>query len=85
MQKKRAGAIAAVVAVMLVPVETMSADAADRDRRLRLGGVKVRLEPGTRQVVTVNHTEGWHAKVTLWRKSDGRWERRMTARDGRTG
>ncbi len=63
-----------------------SAVASDDDpRRVTLGGVKVRLEPGTRQVITVNHTTSWHAVVSLWRKSDGHWERRLRVRDGRTG
>jgi len=75
--------LACVVATTVVcpPAGTAAPDR----REITLGGVEVRLKPGTRQVITVNHTEGWHAKVTLWRKSDGRWERRMTARDGRTG
>ena len=34
-------------------------------RRIELGGVKVRLRPGTRQVVTVNAGAGWHARVVL--------------------
>ena len=86
MQRSRAATIAAIVGIGLMPVDaTVAAAGDDGDRRIRLGGVKVHLERGTKQVITVNHTEGWHAKVTLWRKSDGRWERRMTARDGRTG
>jgi len=85
MQRSRAAIIAIIVALGLMPVETTVAVAGERDRRVRLGGVRVHLEPGTRQVITVTHTDGWHARVTLWRKSDGRWERRITARDGRTG
>ena len=33
---------------------------------VRLDGVDVRLREGTRQVVTVNRTSGYHARVTLW-------------------
>ena len=50
-----------------------------------LGGVRVRLHPGTRQVVTAKHTAGWHARLVLWRLKDGRWRRTASARDGRTG
>jgi len=53
---------------------------------IELGGVTVHLRRGTRQVVTVKHTHGWHARVTFWRKTnrDG-WKRVVTVRDGRTG
>jgi L,D-peptidoglycan transpeptidase YkuD (ErfK/YbiS/YcfS/YnhG family) len=50
-----------------------------------LGGVRVRLHPGTRQVVTADHTSGWHAHLALWRLRNGRWERTASASDGRTG
>ena len=46
-----------------------------------LDGVRVHLRHGTRQVVTVNHTRGYHARVTLWAHRDGRWMRRMRAAD----
>ena len=46
-------------------------------RRIELGGVTVRLRPGTRQVVTVNARAGWHARVVLWRKTEQHgWERK---------
>lgn len=51
----------------------------------RLGGVRVALAPGTRQVVSVNHTRGYHARVALWTKRQGRWQRVLAARDGRIG
>jgi L,D-peptidoglycan transpeptidase YkuD (ErfK/YbiS/YcfS/YnhG family) len=53
--------------------------------RVTLDGVHVRLAPGTRQVVTVRHTGGWHARVELWRLAGGRWRRVLTTADGRTG
>lgn len=77
--------LAGVIIGAGLPATPASAADDDRPRRVVLGGVTVRLEPGTRQVITVRHRAGWHATVTLWRKSDGRWEKRMTARDGRTG
>ncbi len=53
--------------------------------RVRLGGVPVRVRPATRQVVTVNRTSGYHARVVYWQRSDGRWRRQFTADDGRIG
>lgn len=50
-----------------------------------LGGVHVRLRRGTTQVVTVNHTRGWHARVTFWVRRPGAWHAAMRATDGRTG
>jgi len=50
-----------------------------------LDGVTVKLRPGTRQVVTVNRTRGWHARVIFWGRHDGRWQRQFTATDGRIG
>lgn len=52
---------------------------------VRLDGVDVALRPGTEQVVTVNHTRGYHARVTWWvHKADG-WTKVLRARDGRIG
>jgi L,D-peptidoglycan transpeptidase YkuD (ErfK/YbiS/YcfS/YnhG family) len=50
-----------------------------------LAGVRVRLRPGTRQVVTVNHRRGHHARVSYWVLRGTDWQRRLTARDGRIG
>ncbi|MFT4264556.1 MAG: L,D-transpeptidase family protein [Nocardioides sp.] len=50
-----------------------------------LGGVRVRLGAGTTQVVTVNRSHGFHARVSLWVLADGRWARRLTTTDGRIG
>ncbi len=63
---------------------TESAEAVERT--VRLGGVKVRLRPGTKQVITVNHSTGWHAQVTFWRKTDADgWKRIAGTGNGRTG
>jgi len=51
----------------------------------RLDGVAVHLHRGTTQVVTVNRTKGYHARVVLWRKQRGSWHRVATAKDGRIG
>jgi L,D-peptidoglycan transpeptidase YkuD (ErfK/YbiS/YcfS/YnhG family) len=52
---------------------------------VQLDGVTVRLAAGTRQVVTVNHTSGYHARVTLWARRHGEWVQRLQAADGRIG
>ena len=73
----------ALLATLLVAAP--AAPAAAGADRVRLDGVSVRLRPATRQVVTVNRTSGWHARVIWWQRSDGRWRRQFTARDGRVG
>jgi L,D-peptidoglycan transpeptidase YkuD (ErfK/YbiS/YcfS/YnhG family) len=58
---------------------------ADEPDTVRLDGVTVRLREGTTQVVTVNRTQGHHARVTWWRLTDDGWKNRMQAKDGRIG
>ena len=76
-----------VLAVMLLaPLEPATATvAAQAPSEIRLDGVDVRLREGTTQVVTVNRTKGYRARVTWWVQRDGRWEQRMQASDGRIG
>ena len=50
-----------------------------------LDGVRVGLREHTRQVVTVNHTRGYHARIGYWVERDGRWTRLYAVRDGRIG
>ncbi|HCB03836.1 MAG TPA: hypothetical protein PLZ93_07305 [Nocardioides sp.] len=50
-----------------------------------LDGVKVQLRPGTEQVVTVDHTGGYHARVTFWKLTEAGWQARFDATDGRIG
>lgn len=52
---------------------------------VRLDGVTVRLRAGTTQVVTVNQTRGWHARVTFWHRARSGWRKVTQVRDGRTG
>lgn len=52
---------------------------------VRLDGVTVRLQPHTRQVVTVNRTRGTHARVTYWVRRDGHWHRRWRTSKGHIG
>jgi L,D-peptidoglycan transpeptidase YkuD (ErfK/YbiS/YcfS/YnhG family) len=69
--------VAATAFVVAAPAEAAS---------VRLDGVTVRLQPGTRQVVTVNRTHGYHARVTYWRlRKDGTWKPALRAKDGRIG
>jgi L,D-peptidoglycan transpeptidase YkuD (ErfK/YbiS/YcfS/YnhG family) len=50
-----------------------------------LDGVKVQLREGTEQVVTVNHSDGYRARVTFWKLTDSGWRARFSADDGRIG
>ncbi|MBW9207873.1 L,D-transpeptidase family protein [Mumia sp. zg.B17] len=52
---------------------------------VRLDGVTVRLRAGTRQVVTVNRTRSYHARVTFWVLRDGRWIAKRRTTNGRIG
>jgi L,D-peptidoglycan transpeptidase YkuD (ErfK/YbiS/YcfS/YnhG family) len=53
--------------------------------QVTLGGVRVTLQAHTRQVVTVDHTHGYHAHVGLWLLRQGRWQQVDDVRDGRIG
>src|SRR6478735_4894494 len=68
-----------MLAAVLAPAPAASATT------VTLDGVRVGLQPGTRQVVTVNHTRSWHARVTLWEHGAGGWRVVARAKDGRTG
>lgn len=52
---------------------------------VRLDGVRVELRAGTTQVVTVAHSRGVRARVSLWRLAVDGWRRQLTTADGRTG
>lgn len=70
----------ALAALLLLP-----APAHAEGRHVRLDGVEVGLRSGTGQVVTVNRTTGYHARVTLWRLREGHWRAVLRAEDGRIG
>lgn len=72
-------ALVLAATALIAPASPAGADT------VRLDGVTVRLRSGTEQVVTVNHTGGHRARVTLWRLTDGRWEQRLQSHDGRIG
>lgn len=75
-------AVLLLAGLLLVP--TAPAGAGTGAGTVTLDGVRVALKTGTRQVVTVNHTRGSYARVTLWRKSHGRWTN-ISRTTGRTG
>ena len=77
------GLLATVLLAGLVPAATPAAEAATG--QVRLDGVDVALRAGTKQVVTVNRTRGYHARVTYWVKTSDGWTRRIRATDGRIG
>jgi L,D-peptidoglycan transpeptidase YkuD (ErfK/YbiS/YcfS/YnhG family) len=76
--------VPALVALAVTGTGLSSAAHADI-RYVELGGVRVGLHERTTQVVTVNHTRGYHARVAFWQWSDGRWRRVYAVRDGRIG
>jgi L,D-peptidoglycan transpeptidase YkuD (ErfK/YbiS/YcfS/YnhG family) len=84
-----------ITGVLAAPVPAVAAEPAPapgtparqqaRATEVRLDGVTVKLRQGTRQVVTVNRTRGYHARVTYWAKHRGTWHKRFQAADGRIG
>jgi L,D-peptidoglycan transpeptidase YkuD (ErfK/YbiS/YcfS/YnhG family) len=68
-----------LLALVLAPAPPASA------ATIRLDGVTVRLSPGTTQVITVNRTRSWHARVTFWQKVPRGWKAVKRVRDGRIG
>ena len=64
---RRLGILAVLIVVCLTPMSAASA------RTVTLDGVPVALRQGTTQVVTVNRTKGWHARVILWEHSAKGW------------
>jgi L,D-peptidoglycan transpeptidase YkuD (ErfK/YbiS/YcfS/YnhG family) len=80
MRKLGLFSLALVATVLAVPAP---ADAAIT--HVRLDGVRVALREHTRQVVTVNHTHGDHARIGYWVLRDGHWTKKLSARDGRIG
>lgn len=78
--------VLAVVLALLTPAApTRAAEPAATSDVVVLDGVEVRLRAGTRQVVTVNHTRGHHARVALHVLGDRGWREVRATTDGRTG
>jgi L,D-peptidoglycan transpeptidase YkuD (ErfK/YbiS/YcfS/YnhG family) len=78
--RKTAVATALVAAALAAPAAPSAAA-----QRATIGGVRVILSSHTRQVVTVNHTRGFHARVGYWVLRHRRWTRLYDVRDGRIG
>ncbi|KQT89334.1 hypothetical protein ASG49_16270 [Marmoricola sp. Leaf446] len=74
--------VALLAAVLLGTGLTAPASAATR---VILDGVAVALPAGSTQVVTVNRTRSWHARVVLWQRTASGWTVLARARDGRVG
>ena len=80
------GRLAAPVLVVLLGFALVpSAATATTAASVRLDGVTVALQPGTSQVVTVNRTRSWHARVVLWRWTAGGWQVVQRTSNGRIG
>jgi L,D-peptidoglycan transpeptidase YkuD (ErfK/YbiS/YcfS/YnhG family) len=86
----RRGLFVAVVVFLLVaagPFETLAGASSSGTQAMTvvLDGVRVSLPTGTTQVVTVKHTRGWHARITLWERTDAGWSKIARTKRGRTG
>jgi len=77
--------LAALLAAGLLTLTTATAAAGTAADVVRLDGVRIELRAGTTQVVTVDHTRGVRARVSLWRLTTDGWRRQLTTPDGRTG
>jgi L,D-peptidoglycan transpeptidase YkuD (ErfK/YbiS/YcfS/YnhG family) len=83
---RRIGLTVVLVATALAVPTPAHADTALADRgHVTLGGVRVALREGTRQVVTVNHTRGYHARIAYWVLRKAHWTRLYAVHDGRIG
>jgi L,D-peptidoglycan transpeptidase YkuD (ErfK/YbiS/YcfS/YnhG family) len=72
-----------LVCVLLVLGVTQAP--AEASTRIMLDGVTVVLPAGSQQVVTVNRTYGSHARVSLWQRVSGTWQRVARSKAGRIG
>ena len=70
---------------LLLALTTLAPAPAASAATARLDGVSVRMPYNTTQVVTVNRTRGWHARVTLWRRTSSGWQKVKQGSDGRIG
>ncbi|HEY3529020.1 MAG TPA: L,D-transpeptidase family protein [Nocardioides sp.] len=74
-----------LVVVLAATLAAVPAPAHADVRYVTLGGVRVALHEHTRQVVTVNHTRGYRARIAYWVQRHGRWHRVYAVHDGRIG
>ncbi len=75
----------AVLALTLLLAVTMAPTSPASAATVRLDGVNVALPAGTTQVITVNRTRSWHARVTFWRKTASGWQAVRKSTNGRIG
>jgi L,D-peptidoglycan transpeptidase YkuD (ErfK/YbiS/YcfS/YnhG family) len=75
-----AGIVTTAALAVLAPMPAQASA-----RRITLGGVRVTLQDGTRQVVTVDHTRGYHAHLDYWVLRQGHWQKAYDVSDGRIG
>jgi L,D-peptidoglycan transpeptidase YkuD (ErfK/YbiS/YcfS/YnhG family) len=80
-----AAVVLAVLTPARVPAQASTGTTTGTTTHLTLGGVPVLLRDGTRQIVTVNHTAGYHARLAFWSLRNGRWQRVDAAGNGRIG
>jgi L,D-peptidoglycan transpeptidase YkuD (ErfK/YbiS/YcfS/YnhG family) len=71
---------AAAASLVVVPTPAQAAV-----HHVTLGGVTVVVHDDTRQVVTADHTRGYHARLGFFVLRHGAWQRVDGARDGRIG
>jgi L,D-peptidoglycan transpeptidase YkuD (ErfK/YbiS/YcfS/YnhG family) len=72
------------VLLLVLPAALVPASAASATT-VRLDDVTVALQPGTTQVITVNRTRSWHARVTFWRLTAAGWQAVQRTANGRIG
>jgi L,D-peptidoglycan transpeptidase YkuD (ErfK/YbiS/YcfS/YnhG family) len=78
---RRLAVLVLTVLLALTVAPATTAEAAT----VRLDGVTVVLQPGTSQVITVNRTTSWHARVTFWRRTTSGWQAVLRSTNGRIG
>jgi L,D-peptidoglycan transpeptidase YkuD (ErfK/YbiS/YcfS/YnhG family) len=71
----------AVAVVLLATLSLVPAEAGT----LRLDGVRVALPQGSTQVITVNRTRSWYARVVLWERTAAGWRAVARTTKGRIG
>lgn len=76
---RRGGPLLVAIAVSLGLATPTYADS------ITLDGVPVRVDDDPQQVVTVNRTSSYHARVAFWERGDGGWVRVLSVTDGRIG
>jgi len=79
--KTLVASVATAAALTLLGPAPARADA----EHVTIGGVSVAVRAHTRQVVTVDHRRGYHARIGFWLLREGGWHRVYDVRDGRIG